>query len=102
VCPVAAAGRIYFASGKGARKVRNLRANPHVALAFDRYTENWQRLAGAMIIGTATIIDQGGVFRRARQALYRKYKLYPRRAPIDEGQSVIVCITPTSSFSWGL
>jgi len=102
VCTVAASGRIYFASEKDSRKVRNLRRNPRVALAFDQYTENWKRLAGTMIVGTSVIIDQGAAFRRARQALYRKYKLYQRVAPINEGASVIVCVTPTSSFSWGL
>lgn len=102
VCTVAASGRIYFASEKRARKVRNIRSNPRVALAFDHYTENWKQLAGAMILGTCTIIDQGAAFRRVRQSLYRKYKSYARLAPIEEGEAVIVCVTPTASFSWGL
>ena len=102
VCTVAASGRIYFATEKDARKVRNLRRNPRVALAFDHYSENWKQLAGAMIVGTATIVDQGAPFQRARQALYRKYKSYARVAPINEGEAVIVCVTPTGSFSWGL
>ncbi len=102
VCTVAASGRIYFATEKDARKVRNLQTNRRVALVFDHYSENWQRLAGAMIVGTAVLIDQGVVFRRARQTLYRKYKSYARVAPIEEGGSVIVCVTPTHSFSWGL
>ena len=102
VCFVAASGRIYFASDKGARKIHNLQANPRVALAFDVYSENWQRLAGAMIVGTASVIDQRAAFRRARQALYRKYKPYARVAPIAEEDSVIVCVVPTNSFSWGL
>jgi hypothetical protein len=82
--------------------VRNLRRNPRVALAFDQYNENWKRLAGAMILGTGVICAQGAVFRRARQGLYRKYKQYARVAPIIEGESVIICVTPTASFSWGL
>lgn len=102
VCTVAANGRIYFASEGNARKVRNLRRNPRVALVFDQYSENWKRLAGAMIVGTSTIVDQGAPFRRARQALYRKYRSYPQVSPINEGETVIVCVTPTGSFSWGL
>jgi PPOX class probable F420-dependent enzyme len=102
VCTVAASGRIYFASEKAARKVRNLRRNPRVALTFDHYSENWKQLAGAMVVGTGAIIDQGAAFRRARQALYRKYKSYARFAPIEEDEAVIVCVTPTASFSWGL
>jgi nitroimidazol reductase NimA-like FMN-containing flavoprotein (pyridoxamine 5'-phosphate oxidase superfamily) len=102
ICVVAAGGRLYFASESMARKVRNLRKNPHVALTFDHYTENWRQLAGVMVIGMASVIDQGVAFRRARQSLYRKYKSYARIAPIEEGESVIVCVTPTDSFSWGL
>ena len=102
VCVAATAGRLYFASDKNARKVRNIRENPRVALAFDAYTENWKRLAGAMVTGTGSIIDQGVAFRRARQALYRKYKAYARVAPIEPEDSVIICVTPTGSFSWGL
>ena len=102
ICHVASGGRIYFASGKDARKVRNIRNNPRVALEFDRYSENWKRLAGVMIAGICTILERGAEFRRARQALYRKYKPYARLAAIDEGDSVIICVTPTASFSWGL
>lgn len=102
ICAVALGGRLYFASEAKARKVRNVRRNPAVALAFDHYTENWKQLAGVMIVGQAAIIDQGAPFRRARQALYRKYRSYARVAPIEEGDSVIVCITPIDSFSWGL
>ena len=102
VCAVAVGGRIYFASQAKARKVRNLYANPRVALAFDHYSENWGELAGVMIVGTCTIIDRGVAFRRARQALYRKYKPYARVAAIEEGESVIVSVAPVRSFSWGL
>ena len=102
VSPVVVSGRIYFASDAEARKVRNVRANPQVAVAFDQYTENWKKLAGVMIVGTATIIERGVAFRRARQSLYRKFRLYSRVAPIEEGEAVIICIAPTKSFSWGL
>ena len=102
ICPVAISGRLYFASSGTARKVRDLRRNPHVALAFDVYSDNWTRLAGVMIRGTASIIEDGAAFHRVRLALYRKYKTYRRLSPIEEGESVIVCVTPTSSHSWGL
>ena len=102
ICPVVLTSKIYFATERDARKVRNIQDNPTVALAFDQYSENWKQLAGAMIVGTCAITTQGAAFRRARQALYRKYRQYSRVAPIAEGESVIVCVTPTDSFSWGL
>lgn len=102
VCAVFANGRLYFASDKSARKVRNLRADPLVALTFDSYHENWKHLAGVMLLGKAAVVEHGANFRRARQTLYRTYKQYPTAAPIEEGETVIVGITPTGSFSWGL
>jgi PPOX class probable F420-dependent enzyme len=102
VCVVFASGRLYFASDKKARKVRNLRARPTVALAFDEYGENWKNLRGVMVVGRAAVVDHGAVFQRVRRALYRKYKQYARMAPLEEGQSVIVGVTPTETFSWGL
>jgi nitroimidazol reductase NimA-like FMN-containing flavoprotein (pyridoxamine 5'-phosphate oxidase superfamily) len=102
ICPVVLSSKIYFASERGARKVRNIQRNPRVALAFDHYSERWKQLAGAMIVGSGAVSAQGATFRRARQALYRKYRQYARTAPIAEGESVIICVTPTESFSWGL
>jgi len=102
ICTVVLSSKIYFAAERDARKVRNLQRNPRVALAFDQYSENWKRLCGAMIVGTSVVIAQGPAFRRARQALYRKYRQYSRVEPIAEGESVIVCVTPTASFCWGL
>jgi nitroimidazol reductase NimA-like FMN-containing flavoprotein (pyridoxamine 5'-phosphate oxidase superfamily) len=102
VCVVFVSGRLYFASEKQARKVRNIRAHRTVALSFDEYSENWKGLAGVMVVGKATVVDHGAAFRRVRQALYRKYKQYARMAPIEEGEAVIVGVTPTATFSWGL
>ena len=102
ICPVVLSSKIYFASAADARKVRNLLRNPRVALAFDEYSENWKQLSGVMIVGNAAVAAHGSAFRRARQALYRKYRQYARNAPITEGESVIICVTPTTSFSWGL
>jgi len=102
VCPVALSGRIFFASDINARKVRNLRANPQAALTFDHYTEEWKHLSGALVTGTCTIVEHGVTFRKVRGALYRKYRQYGRIEPIEPGESVIVALTPTSSYSWGL
>jgi PPOX class probable F420-dependent enzyme len=102
VCVVFVSGRLYFASDKKARKVRNIRARPTVTLTFDEYSENWGHLGGVMVVGRAVVVDHGAVFQRVRQALYRKYRQYARMAPLEEGQSVIVGVTPTETFSWGL
>src|SRR4029450_1078772 len=48
VCHVLAGGKIYFGSGKRGRKVRNVRANPRLALTGDGYSVDWRRLTGGM------------------------------------------------------
>jgi PPOX class probable F420-dependent enzyme len=101
VCQAVADGKIYFASGTGARKVKNLQANPRLALTVDLYSEAWTHLKGVMVQGDAALITKGPRFRRARALLYAKYPQYPDEAAIDESDSVIVEVTPTSVFSWG-
>ncbi len=102
VCHVVHQGRLYFASDARSRKVRNLRQNPHAAATVDLYTEDWGRLAGILIQGTARIIERGPEFRRIRKLLYEKYPQYPVEAVLEEGESVIVELTPTHVAAWGL
>lgn len=102
VCHVLVDGKIYFASGDGAKKLRNLEVNPRVALTFDLYTDTWESLKGVTVLGRAKLIARGPRFRKIRSALYRKYPQYPDEAAIEERDSVIVEVTPTRVFSWGL
>ena len=102
VCHVVAGGKIYFASGNDGRKVLNLKANARIALTVDLYSEAWANLKGVMVQGTATLIEKGPRFRKTRALLYRKYPQYPDEAALDESDSVIVEVTPTHVFSWGM
>jgi len=102
VCHVLVDGKLYFASEKSARKVRNLRANPAVAITVDVYSDEWSSLRGVMVQGTAALIAKGPRFRRIRKALYAKYPQYPDQAAIGESDSVVVEVTPTNVFSWGI
>lgn len=100
VCQILVGGKIYFGSGKRARKVLNLRANPKLALTVDLYSDDWSRLQGVMVQGTARVIERGPRFRHLRRRLYAKYPQYPREAALGESDSVIVELTPTHVFSW--
>ncbi|HEY1418626.1 MAG TPA: pyridoxamine 5'-phosphate oxidase family protein [Myxococcaceae bacterium] len=102
VCHVLADGKLFFASGKDARKVRNLRAVPSIAVTVDLYADDWSQLKGVMIQGKAAIIEKGPRFRKLRKLLYAKYPQYPEKAALEERDSVIVEVTPTNVFSWGL
>ena len=94
-------GKICFVSESTARKVENLRANPHAAVTVDVYAEDWSVLKGVMVQGTAELIDRGPRFRKLRKRLYEKYPQYPEDAAIEEG-NVMVEITPRHVFAWGL
>lgn len=102
VCHVVVDDKIYFASGTGARKLRNLKANPRVALTFDLYSDAWGNLKGVMVQGQARLIERGPRFRKIRRALYQKYPQYPDEAALEEGDSAIVEVVPARVFSWGL
>jgi nitroimidazol reductase NimA-like FMN-containing flavoprotein (pyridoxamine 5'-phosphate oxidase superfamily) len=102
VCHVLAGDKIYFGSGDDARKVTNLRDNPKIAVTIDLYSDDWAQIRGVMVQGTAKLIERGPRFKQARAKLYDKYPQYAKEAAISPSDSVIVEITPTHVFSWGL
>lgn len=101
VCLVVEKGRLYFASGKTGRKLENLRVNPHVAVSADEYVEDWGRLRGVVVTGTARVHARNPTFRRIRRRLYAKYPQYPTEAALGDGDSVVVEVTPRRVFAWG-
>jgi len=101
VCLVVENGRLYFASGKTGRKLRNMRANPHVAVSTDDYTEAWGGLRGVVVQGTARVHARNPTFRRIRRRLYAKYPQYRTEATLGDTDSVVVEITPRRAHAWG-
>jgi nitroimidazol reductase NimA-like FMN-containing flavoprotein (pyridoxamine 5'-phosphate oxidase superfamily) len=91
VCPILVDGKIYVASEDN-RKVRNVRGNPKVALAYDDYVEDWTALRGITVFGTLSrIIDRGPDFALLVEAFYAKFPQYaPQAGPITEENSVIL------------
>ena len=102
VCHVLAGGKIYIGSGDDATKVRNIKANPHVTVTVDLYSEYWAELKGVMLQGRAKLIERGPGFQRARRKLYEKYPQYSKEAALAPSDSVIIEVTPTHVFTWGL
>jgi len=95
-------GRVYFASETGARKIENLRENPRATVTADLYSDDWSTRKGIMIQGEAAIIGAGPRFRNIRKLLYEKYPQYPEVSAIGERDSVVIEVTPTHAFSWGM
>ena len=102
VCHVLADGKLYFGSAADAKKVVNLKANPRAAVTVDLYSDAWAHLKGVMVQGTVRLLERGPRCRKARTLLYRKYPHYPDEAALEESASVIVEVSPTRAFSWGL
>ncbi len=102
VCHVLAGDKLYIGSGNDGAKVRNLRANPRITLTVDVYTDHWADLRGVMIQGRARLIARGPRFRRARDLLYAKYPQYRTEAALSPSDSVVIEVTPTQVFSWGV
>lgn len=81
------------------RRVRDIAANPHVALIVDHYTETWSRLGWVRVLGTAETLDpdeEGHA--TGTSALRDKYDQY---ADHDLEDRPLVRIDPGSVQSWG-
>ena len=82
------------------KRVRNIKANPSVALVVDDYSEDWGKLVYVLISGTAEIIspsDDAFEHAGAVELLREKYSQY-RVMAIDERP--IIKITPTRIKPW--
>lgn len=91
------------------RRVRDVRANPRVALVVDRYAEDWSRLGWVQVRGTAAVVEPGEAAADAEtegeanhpaavRALRAKYDQYADHALEDRP---VVRIDPGSVLSWG-
>jgi len=99
-----ASGRLYTAidekpkSGRPLRRLRNIAENPRVAVIFDRYDEDWERLAWVLVRGTASIVEDADEKRAALAALRKKYPQYESMALEDRP---LIRLDPEHVSSWG-
>jgi PPOX class probable F420-dependent enzyme len=80
------------------KRVRNIQANPQVALVIDRYSEDWQRLAYILIRGKAKILHRGASHAEAVRRLRRKYPQYRQMAIHTRP---MIQIRPVRRTFWG-
>ena len=91
--PPEGAGRIYSVVDEKPKRsvrlqrVRNIEAQPKVALVVDRYAEDWSELAWVMVRGSAQVLDGGEEYGSALAALRAKYEQY--RSMHLEGRPLI-------------
>ncbi len=79
------------------QRVRNILANPRVAVVIDDYSEDWQQLVWVHVRGQASIVAAGDSYTTGISLLNAKYPQY-ERMPLA-GRPLIV-IEPTSIRSW--
>jgi coenzyme F420-0:L-glutamate ligase / coenzyme F420-1:gamma-L-glutamate ligase len=79
------------------RRVRNIIANPKVAMIVDHYEEDWRRLRYTLVTGTARVIESGPDHIRAIALLREKYPQY--RTMRLEDRPVVV-ISPAGTIAW--
>jgi PPOX class probable F420-dependent enzyme len=103
ICFVALSDEILFAVDHKPKRttdlqrLRNIAANPSVALLFDHYEEDWGRLWWVRIDGRARVLDAGDPSERAIDALSERYPQYRRARP--SGPVVAVLVERMSGWS---
>ena len=80
------------------KRVRNILANPNVALVIDHWQEDWQGLWYVLVNGTADLLYEGEEHQQAVAALREKY---PQYRAMDIDTNPIIRITPTNIVRWG-
>jgi coenzyme F420-0:L-glutamate ligase/coenzyme F420-1:gamma-L-glutamate ligase len=81
------------------KRIRNIAENPQVALAIDRYSDDWSTLAYLLIQGTASLLPPGRPAHGHAIALLRAR--YPQYLAMPIEQQPVIAIEPTSIVAWG-
>ena len=80
------------------KRIRNIKANPQIALTLDKYDEDWTRLAWVLVRGRADIVENCGERSSAQESLRRRYpqlnKMILKRMPV-------IAIRIVRVTSWG-
>jgi PPOX class probable F420-dependent enzyme len=80
------------------KRLRNIMANPAVAVAVDRWDEDWTRLAWTMLRGRAEVLADGAEHDRAQELLRARY---PQYRAMDLGPLPVIALRIQRATSWG-
>ena len=72
------------------KRMRNIAANPAVALLADHYEDDWSQLWWVRVDGTAEVVETGPAWERAIAALADKYPQYRGQPP--DGSAIVITI----------
>ena len=79
------------------RRVRNILANPQVALVVDHYDEDWRNLRYVLVSGRGSLLEGGDEAAAAIESLRRKY---PQYQDMDLDGNPVIKITPERFTPW--
>ena len=80
------------------KRVRNIVANPAVAVSVDRWDEDWTRLGWVMLHGLAEILDSGDEHDVAQERLRARY---PQYRAMDLALLPVIAVRIRRVLSWG-
>jgi PPOX class probable F420-dependent enzyme len=63
------------------QRLRNIAANPAIALLVDQYDDDWRRLWWVRVDGRARVLDAGPESERALDLLANRYRQYREQRP---------------------
>ncbi len=81
------------------KRLRNIAANPAVAVLFDHYDEDWSKLWWVRVDGTARAVDDEATASRAIDLLVEKYPQYGGHRPA--GPVIAISIDRISGWAPG-
>ncbi|HSR26279.1 MAG TPA: TIGR03668 family PPOX class F420-dependent oxidoreductase [Candidatus Eisenbacteria bacterium] len=80
------------------RRLRNIRANPRVAVLADHYEDDWTRLWWVRADGVAALVEEDAARAAPVERLRAKYPQYRETPPA--GPVVSITITAVSGWSY--
>lgn len=85
------------AAPENMRRVKNIAANPRIALVVDLYSENWQELRYVIVQGVAEIVREGKEHELAIRLLKQKYSQY---LSMSLEERPVIRIAPSKIIAW--
>ena len=84
--------------GRPLKRLSNIAENPQAAIVFDRYDEDWRRLAWVMLRGRAEILTAGREHDQAQALLRSRYK---QLDAMQIAELPVIAIRIERVASWG-
>ena len=80
-------------------RVRNIQRDPRVTLLFDRYDDDWTRLAWVRVDGLARALQHGAEQPAALMALRERYPQY-RSMGLEERPLIVIAPEQIHGWRW--